>query len=296
MGWIKRNLFFVIGLAVAVLLLALAGVYDFRSLGHNASAKAELDAIYQTLKDFGDQNPSPGNAQINNITAANTQTRQLREWIDRTDAYFKPIEPIPNGLRFKLNSEAFAEALRREINRLQREADESGVQLPPKYGFSFEAQRSLVRFAPGSLEPLSVQLGEVKTISEILFAAHVNSLDDVQRVRVSDDDTAGPQADYINDISVTNNLAVLTPYSVTFRSFSGELASVLAGFAASPQGLIVKGINVSPAGLASSTVATAPTSASSSPVPGRGGLVTVLDEQLLRVTLEIEIVKLSPQR
>ncbi len=54
----------------------------------------------------------------------------------------------------------------------------------------------------------------------------------------------------INDVSVTNNLAVLTPYVVTFRGFSAELASVLAGFAASPHGFIVKGINVQPAGAA----------------------------------------------
>ena len=46
---------------------------------------------------------------------------------------------------------------------------------------------------------------------------------------------------------MTNELAVLTPYEVTFRCFSSELASVLAGFASSPAGLIVKSINVEPA-------------------------------------------------
>jgi hypothetical protein len=294
MGWIKRNLFFVIGLVVALLLLALAVVYDISSLGHNAAAKDQLDAIYATLQNFSQQSPSPGNAQTNNITAANEQTRQLREWIARTGAYFKPIEPVPSGSRSRLNNESFKNALDRTVSQLQHEAAGAGVQLPPDCGFSFAAQRTRVQFAPGSLEPLSVQLGEVKTISEILFAARVNALEGVQRVRVSDDDAAGPQADYIiNDAPVTNDLAVLTPYTVTFRSFSAELSSVLAGFAASPQGLIVKGINVSPAGPASSASATSAAPASPPPPPGRGGLLTVLDEQLLRVTLEIEIVKLS---
>jgi hypothetical protein len=295
MGWIKRNLFFVIGLVVAVLLLALAVVYDISSLGHNAAKKDELDAIYATLQNFSDRNPSPGNAQTNNITAANTQTRQLREWIARTGAYFKPIDPVPGGSRSRLNNESFKNALDRTVSQLQHEAVGAGVQLPPDCGFSFTAQRTRVQFAQGSLEPLSVQLGEVKTISEILFAARVNALEGIQRLRVSDDDTAGPQADYINDVPVTNDLAVLTPYTVTFRSFSAELSSVLAGFAASPQGLIVKGINISPAGLASSASATATPTVAPTPTPtlGRGGLLTVLDEQLLRVTLEIEIVKLS---
>jgi hypothetical protein len=31
-------------------------------------------------------------------------------------------------------------------------------------------------------------------------------------------------------------------------------------------------------------------------VPGRGGLQTVLNEQLLRVTLVVEIVKLAPKK
>ena len=107
-----------------------------------------------------------------------------------------------------------------------------------------------MKFAPGSLGPLAVQLGEVKAISEILFAAGVNQLDGIQRVRVSDDDVNGPQTDYLDDIAVTNDLAVLTPYHVTFRAFSPEIAQVLAGFASSPHGFIVKSINVQPAGAA----------------------------------------------
>jgi len=149
-----------------------------------------------------------------------------------------------------VTSEAFAAELRRTIDQLQHAAESGSVQLPPKYGFSFEAQRSIVRFAPGSLAPLAVQLGEVKQISDILFAARVNALDGIQRVRVSDDDIAGPQTDYLNDACVTNSLAVLTPYAVTFRSFSPELASVLTGFAASSYGLIVKAVNIAPAGAA----------------------------------------------
>ena len=175
----------------------------------------------------------------------------------------------------------------------------------------------------------------MKTISEILFAARVNSLDGIQRVRVSDDDANGPQADYFDGHSVTNNLAVLTPYQITFRSFSPEVGEVLAGFASSPHGFIVKSINVQPAGAAA---ATAPETAVLMPavpmlaepmpaepmlaqpylppglrarpaippaippttlptrVPGRGGLQTVLNEQLLRVTLVVEVVKLLPKK
>jgi len=216
----------------------------------------------------------------------------VRDWIDQAANYFKPIAPIPAAM--EVTSEEFAADLRRTIDQLQHEADAASVQLPPKYGFSFEAQRMIVKFAPGSLAPLAVQLGEVKTISEVFFAARVNALDGIQRVRVSDDDASGPQTDYLNEVSVRNNLAVETPYAVTFRSFSPELAAVLAGFAASPNGFIVKAINIVPAGAVTQGAAPGmPVPASPAPTVGTGrdGLPTVLKEQLLRVTLEIVIVK-----
>jgi hypothetical protein len=302
MGWIKRNLFFVIGLAIAVVLLALAVAYDLQSWSHNSTAKSRLNEAYRLLGDFAGQKPLPGDGvKVDNIKIATTQEQQMREWISRSGNYFQPIAPIPggfgtpggnggrmggrgNGGNGGMSSEVFKNALDRTISQMQHEAAGAGVQLPPDYGFSFTAQRIRVQFAPGSLEPLALQLGEVKTISEILFAARVNSLESIQRVRVSDDDTAaGSQADYVTDTSTTNDFAIITPCAVTFRSFSSEIASVLAGFASSPHGFIVKGINVSPAG----TVAppTAP------PAAGRGGLPTVLNEQLLRVTLRIEIVR-----
>ncbi|MEJ0089337.1 MAG: hypothetical protein WDM80_06275 [Limisphaerales bacterium] len=204
-----------------------------------------------------------------------------------------------------MTSELFAADLRRTIDLLQHEAEAVPVQLPPKYSFSFEAQRQIVKFA-GGLNSLAEQLGEVKTISEILFAARVNALDSIQRVRVSDDDTTGPQNDYLNETSVTNNLAVLTPYVVTFRSFTPELAAVLAGFAASPNGMIVKAINVAPSAAAAQAGGPgysggmpgmpAPPAPPSAPTGKGGNLPTVLKEQLLRITLEVVIVKPLPKK
>jgi hypothetical protein len=306
MGWIKRNLFFVVGGLIALLLLGAAGYYDFVSWSHNSDKFDQLNEIYGKLKELNQKQPSPGNAKIDNIQTAREQEQEVRDWIAKSAAYFKPIAPIPDAP--EVTSEAFAADLRRTIDVLQHEAEAASVQLPPKYGFSFEAQRSIVKFAPGSLQPLSVQLGEVKKISEILFAARVNALDGIQRVRVSDDDMAGPQTDYLGEFSVTNSLAVMTPYAVTFRSFSPELATVLAGLAASPCGLIVKAVNVVPAGAAAESAGSPPPyygggrdmpPAMVPPQnvgPGHGGLPTVLQEQLLRITLEVVIVKPLPKK
>jgi hypothetical protein len=299
MGWIKRNLFFAIGGIVALLLLGAAGYYDYASFSDNSAAFGKLNDIYGQLKTLGDEKPGPGNAKIDNIKAAKDDEAIVRDWINQTGNFFQPIAPIPTNAI--VSSEDFAAALRRMIDQLQHEADTASVLLPPRYSFSFEAERSIVKFAPGSLESLAVQLGEVKIISEVFFAARVNSLDGIERARVSDDDAAGPQTDYINDASVTNNLAVITPYVATFRGFSGELAAVLSGFASSPHGFVVKGISVQPAGATapgdnSAAMNSAPMGQPTVVAPRRGGLPTVLNEQLLRITLAIDIVKPLPKK
>jgi len=300
MAWIKRNLVFVILGILAVGLLGASGLYIYQGWSHNTAKFNELNDIYSTLKDLAGKKPSPGNAKVNNIETAKEQERELRDWIRQAGNYFQPIPPIPNMGTNAVSSEAFAAALRRMIDQLQLEADTASVALPPQYAFSFEAQRKLVRFGSG-LDLLAAQLGEVKTLAEILYAARVNSLDGIQRVRVADDDASGPQTDYLESHSVTNNLAIMTPYQITFRSFSPEIAQVLGNFASSPSGFIVKSINVQAAGsvAAGSPDAMAPPPPSSpapTMVPARGGLQTVLNEQLLRVTLVVEVVKLLPKK
>ncbi|HEU6449644.1 MAG TPA: Amuc_1100 family pilus-like protein [Verrucomicrobiae bacterium] len=314
MNWIKRNLGFAVGGGIALLLLGGALFYLWQGMNRNSAAFEKLHGTYDNLKQLTSQKLSPGKNGTNTFLARQ-QEKQLREWIAGTDEYFQPIQPIPTNQ--PVNSEMFASSLRNTIARLQREAAAANVMLPPQYAFSFEAERTLVKFAPNGLPLLTTQLGEVKTISEILFAARVNGVDAIQRQRVSDDDLNGPQGDYIIDNSgnatpgaaaVAGGATTVTPYVVTFRSFSSEISEVLADFAASPHGFVIKNINVQPA-------SAAPMGAMNPGIPGRGlgeeperpmqpmpgampmrgGLQTVLKEQLLRVTMEVDIVKMQPK-
>jgi len=317
MTWIKRNLFFVIGAVIAVGLLAAAGVYDYKNWQRNNAALDSLNQTYVALQRLNSQNPSPGNDKIDNIRAARDQEQQLREWIQQTGQYFQPIPPVPNSTNGAITDAKFAAARDHTLNQLQVEAGNVSITLPPQYSFSFEAERTSVKFAPGSLASLAQQLGEVKLICELLYAAKINSFDGIRRVRVSDDDVSGPQSDYLDKTAVTNDLAVFVPYEVTFRCFSQDLAAVLSSFASSPYGFIVKNINMQPAA-GVTTTSSSPAgpqamngfdyqSAYPSPRPapgpagrpaataGRGGLQTVLDEQLLSITLDVEIVKLLPR-
>ena len=261
MAWIKRTLFFVIGAVVAVAMLGMAAFYNFSGWKHNADEREKLNAAYAELQRLNQQSPHPGAGKVDNIKLAREQQKEIRAFITKAASHFEPIPAIPAGKN--VSGEAYASALRLTIDQLQNAAEKSSVGLPPKYNFSFEAQRQLVRYAPNSLDALARQLGEVKVICDILNQAKINSLDSIQRERVSTDDDSGPQSDYLNLPSTTNALAVLTPYEITFRCFSAELGEVLAGFAASPYGLLVKSLNVepAPAGMATDPFAPPPTTA-----------------------------------
>jgi hypothetical protein len=336
MSWIKRNLFFVVGGLVTLLLLGGAGYYIYQSCDQNGQARDALNEAYSSLDALSQKNPSPGNDQVNNIDAAVEQYRQLTNWIASVSGNFQPIPTIPANP--SSDSATFRTALAQTIKQLQDEAGADNVALPANYGFSFEAYRNQLNLNVASLPALAVQLGEVKAIADILLNARVNALDGIQRLRVSDTDVSGPASDYLDGTAVTNDLAVVTPYAVTFRSFTPEIAKVLAGFAAGSSSIIVKSIAVqpsstggAPAGMDAGNPNMAPgmmpgqfqpgmnpgmpggpggnpmygmnpfmrppgMAPAAQPVAPKGGLPTVIKEQMLTVTLQLEVVKLLPHK
>jgi hypothetical protein len=324
MGWIKRNLFLLVFGLVALGALGGAGFYIYRGYTNNAQQADSLTQIYDALKTIADKPLQPGTT---NTEVAKGQEKQLRDWIRQATARFHPLAPIPTGT---LTSETFGTALETTIDQLTQEAKDNSVKLPPQppYCYSFQVQHGLMNISSG-LAPLAQQLGEVKAITEVLLVAQVNNLDGIQRIRVSDDDvTKGAAADYTDRAAVTNGLAIVTPYVVTFRGFSPELARVVAGFSTSTNPFIVKSISVQqvdsaeseatselgngvpPAqnygggaarsgryggggGAASRYQVRPPANEAPGEPPGAGGgLQTAIKERLLRVTMEVDVVKL----
>ncbi len=359
MAWLKRNLFFVIGSLVALILMGLAGFFLYSKWNLNNEVLTTLNNDYEELKKLNSANPHPGSGSVNNIKLAQEQRDQLKEFLKKVQAYFRPIERIPDLP--KITDRDFSAALSQTIEQLRNQATNASVSLPPEnYNFSFTAQKSRISFAANSLNRLAIQLGEVKVIALVLYDAKINALDNLRRERVSQDDSAGSQTDYLTERTETNALAVMTPYEITFRCFSTELAAVLAGFASSPHALVVKTVNVEAAPAVAVTEQTSPVF-SSMPImvqqqnpmaeemsraqqearsqaafasryglgggqqnlggvayrglgsappptyapqpmvqpggqPAKGGLPTVLDERLLKITLNLYIVKPLPTK
>ena len=275
MDWVKRNLGFVIGGVVAVGLLLFSGFYLYSNSEKNKEARQRLEGEYVELQRLSNLKPHPGKGSVDNIKLAQQQREELLALRQELAKHFKPIPPIPD--KPQVSGVDFSAGLRRTIERLNRQATMSSVIVPSNYNFSFEAEKRLVKFASGSLQPLAVQLGEVNAICDVLFAAKINKLTGLRREPVSPDDRTGPQSDYLWTPSITNELAVISPYEISFESFSAELADVIDGFANSPHGIVVKGLYVGPAsggevtgsryGRTAASRSTAPIYAPSAPTP-----------------------------
>ena len=323
MAWIKRNLFFFIGSILALGLIGVGGWYFYAEYTAEGESGNQIAADYDKLRELNQKNPHPGKkgGTNDNVQAAQDQQAALRAWIDSTSPYFQPVK-VPGDLN------NFPNELDSSVAQLQREARQDGVTLPPSYYFTFLAQKSMLAIPRKTLPQLAARLGEIKVICDILFDAKINALESVRREAISEDDTNGP--DYLppEQHTVTTPLAEVTPIEITFECFSGELASVLGNFAASPYGLVVKSMDVEPAQAAAAMTA-APTypyaspgappymgggrgeynpgyprspgapvqsSRMPAPPPPNGKPVKFLTENKLRITLLVEVVKPKPGR
>jgi hypothetical protein len=226
-----------------------AVLYLLGSFTENSQAVEELNKAYAELKRLYELNPNPGKpkgSDKTNIQTAREQQDQLRRQLALDRGLFVRIPAIPDTPR--VSADEFTAQLRRTIDWLQREARVRGVSVPTNYNFTFESIVRKVTFRTDSLQALAVQLGEVKTITELLLRSKVNALENMRReVVCREDEPSNAPSDYLEQKSVTNQHAVLKPYEVTFRCFSKELADVLSDFGASSNSILVKSINVEPA-------------------------------------------------
>lgn len=246
MSWVKRNVVFLVGSGITIALFVVAVVYLVRGYVSNQRALRELNAAYDELRRLYTLDPHPGSEKVDNIALAREQQEQVRAYIRKAAAFFRQVPPIPSATN--LTTEEFTARLRLTLDQLQREAARASVVLPrTNYAFTFESIRPKVKFEQTSLPLLASQLGEIKAICDVLFAAKINAIENIRRERVCPEDSPETApADYLAESSITNDIAVLTPYEVAFRCFSSELAAVLEGLANSPYTFVIKYLDVEP--------------------------------------------------
>ena len=312
MLWIKRNLFLLVGILVALALLVGACILLWSGLGKNREISATLDAVKAEIAALNATEPYPSAENIQAVKKDKTGQQQLLTNIQQvlTPA---SIPAVPTDQQLK-------QLLETTIFELQREAETANVVLPPRYNFSFDAQRLTAKFHEGSHLALATQIGEVKTIASILFKSGVQSLSFIKRVPAALAETTGT-TDYLDKGIVTNKFTIptphyvtLTPYQVRFMGFSAELEKVLDALRRAPVFFVVKkidfkgdsaevalpvGVEFPPGKPAADKMAATPAPAPTVARTVRGATVganttalTILDEKPIEVTLLIEVIKL----
>ena len=321
MAWIKRNLLFVVGLAVAVALLGIGVFYLLGTMEEADRVSADLDAKNQQLDGLVKREPYPNTENIEKVKVEQKRVEDFKVAARaRFDTLAKP-EALDNA--------SFKSLLEGTITALARDAERVGVKLPEKYDFTFTEPRKQLQLAPNTLAPLATQLADLDGICRVLFNAKVHSLASLKRTSVgASEQTAG--GDFLSKKVVTNTVAggAVYPYEVSFQCFSTELGNVLSGFLNASQAYVLKTINVERGAVSDLTAASVaavpavtmtrpgmdpamarrygmmpgmgnrygqpqPPPVAAAPVPTRAGEM-VLEEKPLRVTIGLEVVKLVP--
>ncbi len=317
MAWIKRNLLFVVGLAVAVALLGVGVFYLLGSMSQADSASTELETMNQKLDELVNHDPFPSNENVEKIRA---QQKRVADFKQQAKVKFSE-ETKPESL----DNASFKTVLEQTIGSLEHEAERSGVRLPDKYDFTFSEQRKKLQLAQNALSPLVTELRDLGDVCHILFEAKIHSLVSLKRPGVGSNEAPG-STDLLSKKVTTNTVAgvVIYPYEVSFQCFSSELGAVLTGLIAAPQNYVIKTVNVERGtALETPTPVAAPAAVNQGfggmdpalarryglsggrygapaqqPVPVAQPTVrvgeTVLDEKPLKITLGLEVVKLMP--
>ena len=241
MEWVKKNLFFVIPLAIAVILLGVA-VYKYfglRSEDNDITMLLEERAV--RLREMYEKPIFPS---AENLRAIENDQQRLLNFINQCKKHFQPVPELNVP-----NVQALKTELDRSIYKFNESARKAGVTIPTNnFAYSFDELVRRIDFSPFSIKPIAIQLSEIDKILEILFNAKINTLEFIQRARVCPEDRAATASAgfYIADGPITNSLGIIYPYRITFRCFSSELAEVINGFAHSPYGFVIKAIDVDP--------------------------------------------------
>lgn len=324
MAWIKRNLILVISGVVALVLLGLGGFYLYSAIQKNQQIDTDIGSTKEEIKRLFEKPVTP---TAENLKLAKQEAVKLNSFVGDAKKLF-PSTPAPSE---PLTSPSFKSLLANTISDLHRQAGTVPTRLETNptgpYYFTFEAQRLALNLPPESLRPLYERLNEVQFISQALFKARVNRLASLKRAAVIGERPigGGGQApgggnDYLTaSVRVDQETGMaLWPYEVVFDCFTPELAAVVEGLQGGKYGVLIKTVEVRPADELPTAPGVRP-QPGQNPVPGqppqrgmRGGnapaprgaaapavvpgpgapqLITIINERLIRVTLNLDIIK-----
>lgn len=238
MDWIKRNIGLVGSLAVGLVLLGVAGWFLSMKKETADGATTQLDEATQKLKTLYNRDPRPNQENI----------KAGKEDAQKVEAFVASLEPhfIPPQLPKDITGRSFGLLMDEMLNSLRQTAKRYSVKLPQDYKFGFASQATNVNIPAESLSSLVLYLHDVDALGRAVFSAKVNSIEGIKRPSVPSDETLG-SLDFLTEKPVTNEWTIATPYEISFKGFSPNIAEVLAALQKLKSFVAVKNMSVGPA-------------------------------------------------
>ena len=308
MVWIKRNLILVISGGVALLLLGLGGFYLYSAIQKNQQIDTDIGSTKEEIKRLFEKPVTP---TAENLKLAKQEGLKLGAFVAEAKRLF-PGTPAPAE---PLTSPSFKSLLANTISELHRQAATVPTRLDSNqvglYYFTFEAQRQPLSLPPESFRPLYDRLNEVQFIAQVLFKSRVNRIVSLKRAAVIGERPVGGAQqpgggnDYLPAPARVDSETgmALWPYEVEFDCFTPELAAVIEGLQGAKYGLLITSLKSGPAD-ETAPARNQPPVRGGNPPPNRGGaapavapgpagpsLITIINEKLIRVTLQLEVIK-----
>ena len=268
--YLKRHMLILVGLLLA---LGFVG-YGYKFMNDAAAGRVKQDEAFETVKSRREKISNPDNNI--KIDAANIGKIQ-NEVNDLDRLIVESGTVIRAGVEHQaMAGNDFTTHMVSVIKQLNRAAEEQQVNLPrdpgsksdvqfPYYFTFFEVITKEHGVSEDKVAELQVQLEDVETIINILLRSRVQSIELIQRNRVTTEDASATRPnDYLDDRKkYTNSVAVVRPYRIKFHCLSGGIAKSLSGFASEELFYVVRKFEVKQAGA---------NSASSASSGGMGGM------------------------
>jgi len=269
--YLKRHVFGILGLLLAIGFVAGGFVWNLKT----AEDVEEAGAVYDAALANRDKIQ---NAQIK-VDITNVEV--LGQVADEYEAFTKKAgEVFVTQQTNLMTSNEFMNYMNQTIVLLNRKATNNLVKLPKDllkrrdidFSFTFRPLLEAAEISKDRIPELQIQLEDIKEIADVLFENRIQSLEFLQRNRVTDEDRrAGASPNYLDTrMAYTNSISVVRPYTVKFRCLSDGIAMALSGFAKKKTFYVVRTMEVTPAGESSATGGSGfdPESGSGSGSPG----------------------------
>jgi len=250
----KRHAFGILGLLLAVGFIAGGFVWNGKTAKKMDAAAAAYDAALANRDKIQNRQIK---VDIKNVEVLGQVADDYEEFTKEAGKVF-----VTQQLN-QMTSNEFMNFMTQTIVMLNRKATNNLVKLPKDllkrqdidFSFTFAPLMEAAEISKDRIPELQIQLEDIKEIAGVLFENRIQSLEILQRNRVTDEDRrAGASPNYLDTrLTYTNSISVIRPYTVKFRCLSDGIAMALSGFAKKKTFYVVRTMEVTPAGAASAT-------------------------------------------